>query len=148
MSKQKKSLKNNNNNLTRRDFITKSALTIGAAAIVPRYVLGGPGFVAPSDKLNIAVVGTGGKGVSDVQAVVDENIVALCDVDQEHLAAIYKTKDDNGNEIKRFDGVKGFSDYRVMLDKMGDDIDAVMVITPDHTHAVIAMEAMKRVLST
>jgi predicted dehydrogenase len=142
MSKQKKSSKTEKKLINRRDFIAKSGLAVGAAAIVPRYVLGGPGFVAPSDKLNIAVVGTGGKGRSDVEAVIDENIVALCDVDEEHLAAIYKTKDEQGNEIKRLQGVKGFSDYRVMLDKMGDDIDAVMVITPDHTHAVIAMEAM------
>jgi predicted dehydrogenase len=132
--------KSNSKVISRRSFIGKSALAVGALSIVPRYVLGGPGYIAPSDKLNIACIGTGGKGVSDIQLVSHENIVALCDVDADHLAAIYK----NEQGESRFEKVKGYSDYRVMFDEMGKDIDAVTISTPDHTHACIAMAAMNR----
>ncbi|MCB9058562.1 MAG: Gfo/Idh/MocA family oxidoreductase [Calditrichae bacterium] len=119
--------------LSRRQFIGASAMAVGAFTIVPRHVLGGPGYVAPSDKLNIACVGAGGKGNSDIAAVSNENLVAFCDVDDERAA----------NTYKKFPNVKTYRDFRVMLDEHEDDIDAVTVSTPDHTHAVVAMTAIR-----
>src|SRR5574341_2600904 len=82
--------------LTRREFLGTSALATAAFTIVPRHVLGGPGYVPPSDKLNIACIGVGGKGYSDVADVATENIVALCDVDDEQMAGTLKaSKHDN-----------------------------------------------------
>jgi predicted dehydrogenase len=106
----------------------------GAAAftIVPSFVLGGTDTKPPSGKLNIAAVGVGGMGRTNVDACKDENIVALCDVDDEKAA----------DTFNNYPGAKKYKDYRVMLEKE-KGIDAVIVATPDHTHAVIAMAAMK-----
>ena len=120
--------------ITRRSFIEKSS-AIAALTVVPRHVIGGLGFTAPSDKLNIACVGIGGKGAMDADFVSSENIVALCDVD----FAVKKAP----QVIAKFPKAKKYQDFRIMLDKQ-KDIDAVMVATPDHTHAVISMEAIKR----
>lgn len=119
--------------LSRREFIGASAMAVGAFTIVPRHVLGGPGYVAPSDKLNIACVGAGGKGESDIAAVSSENLVAFCDVDDVKAAETYK----------KFPNVKTYKDFRVMLEEHEDDIDAVTVSTPDHTHAIVAMTAIR-----
>jgi len=120
--------------MNRREFARKSALLTGAGLplIVPRYALGGPHTVPPSDKLNIAGIGIGGKGAEDLRNLETENIVALCDVDPNYAA---KT-------VARYPKAKVYRDYREMLDKQ-KDIDAVMIATPDHTHAVIAMAAMR-----
>ncbi|MBN2375170.1 MAG: Gfo/Idh/MocA family oxidoreductase [Sedimentisphaerales bacterium] len=126
MSNEKKKI------ITRRNFLGGAAATAAAFTIVPRHVLGGPGQKSPSEKLNIAGVGVGGKGFSDMQSVRGENIVALCDVDHSHAAKAFKG----------FPQAKVYSDYRVMLEKQ-KDIDAVVVATPDHTHAVITMAALK-----
>ncbi len=126
--------KNNAGKITRRSFIAKSS-AIAAFTIVPRHVIGGPGHVSPSEKLNIACVGIGGKGSMDADFVSHENIVALCDVDLANRKA--------PQVIEKFPKAKLYQDYRVMLDKQ-KDIDAVMIATPDHTHAVISMEAMRR----
>jgi len=120
-------------NLSRREFIGTTAMATAAFTIVPRHVLGGPGYKAPSDTLNIACVGVHGKGESDIEAVSTENIVALCDVDLEQGIETRK-KHPKANQ---------YQDFRIMLDKE-KDIDAVTVSTPDHTHAVIAMAAMQR----
>ena len=101
-------------------------------SIVPRFVLGGPGHTAPSEKLNIAGIGIGGKGNSDLRNVESENIVALCDVDHKYARKTFE----------RYPKASCYHDYRRMLSKE-NDIDAVMIATPDHTHAVIAMAAMK-----
>lgn len=127
-------MENKSEKLTRRSFIAKSS-AIAAFSVVPRHVIGGPGQVPPSEKLNIACVGIGGKGAMDADLVSHENIVALCDVD----LAGRKTP----QVIEKFPRAKVYQDYRVMLDKQ-NDIDAVMIATPDHTHAVISMEAMRR----
>ncbi|KPK78143.1 MAG: hypothetical protein AMJ79_00750 [Phycisphaerae bacterium SM23_30] len=100
--------------------------------MVPRHVLGGPGHTPPSEKLNIAGIGVGGQGKSDLENLRSENIVALCDVDQEYAAKTFKA----------FPQAKVYNDFRIMLEEQ-KDIDAVVVATPDHTHAVIAMAAMK-----
>ena len=118
--------------LTRRTFLGTSAATAATFMIVPRQVLGGAGQAPPSDKLNIAVIGAGGRGVDDIEGVKSQNIVALCDVDERSAAGT----------IKRFPDAKRYADFRVMLEKE-KSIDAVVVATPDHTHAVASMAAIK-----
>jgi predicted dehydrogenase len=121
--------------VSRRDFVQKSALAVGSFFLVPRHVLG-KGFVAPSDRLNIAAVGGGGKGTSDIFNASNggkNNVVALCDVDWNRAA----------QSIQRFPNANKYQDFRVMLDKEGANIDALTISTPDHNHAVIAMAAMQ-----
>ena len=76
--------------ISRRKFIKGAAATSAAFIVVPRHVIGGAGFIAPSDKLNIAGVGIGGMGKNNIRACADENIVALCDVDQDYAAKVYE----------------------------------------------------------
>ncbi len=111
----------------------KGAAGAAAFTIVPRRVLGGPGNVPPSERLNIAGIGVGGQGAGDLQAVGSENIVALCDVDRRQAAETFK----------KYPGAKQYADFRVMLEKEDKNIDAVIVATPDHTHAVASMAAIK-----
>ncbi|MBN2375169.1 MAG: Gfo/Idh/MocA family oxidoreductase [Sedimentisphaerales bacterium] len=124
--------------MTKENFITRRKFLAGASAvsagltIVPRFVLGGVGQVAPSEKLNIAGIGIGGMGASNLRNVESENMVALCDVDDEYAAKTFQ----------RYPQAKRYRDYRKMLAEQ-QDIDAVVIATPDHTHAVIAMAAMK-----
>ena len=125
----------NNNSISRRDFLTKGAMATTAFYIVPRHVLG-KGYVAPSDKLNIAGVGCGGKGWADLNGTFNkgtENIVALCDIDEKRA----------DQAIKKWPNAKFYKDFRQMLEKE-KDIDAITVSTPDHTHYVVAMAAMER----
>ncbi|RXG25889.1 Gfo/Idh/MocA family protein [Leeuwenhoekiella marinoflava] len=120
----------------RRDFIKKASIASLGISIVPRHVLGGVGFTAPSDKLVVAGIGVGGKGESDIKSFADSGkaeIAFLCDVDDRRAA----------NSRARFPGAKYYKDYREMLEKEGDKIDAVSVSSPDHNHAVQAMAAMK-----
>ena len=119
------------NKLSRRQLMA-GATAATTITIVAPHVLGGPGRTAPSDKLNVAGVGIGGKGYGDIRSVPTENVVALCDVDERQIARSAKT----------FPKAKTWVDYRQMLEKQ-KDIDAVMIATPDHTHAVIAMAAIK-----
>jgi predicted dehydrogenase len=119
--------------ISRRDFVGDVAQAGLAFSIVPRHVLGGRGFTAPSDKLNIAAIGCGGKGRSDIEGVNSENIYALCDVDW-HSAE---------DAFLHYPKAKKFKDFREMLDKEGKNIDAVTVSTPDHVHALAAMTAIK-----
>ena len=109
--------------------------------IVPRRVLGGPGHQAPSDTLNIGCVGVGGKGTSDIQAASTENIVALCDVDDAQMAGFMTNRGNKPEHQPKYDKAAKYRDFRKMLEK--EKLDAVTVSTPDHTHAVIAMTAMK-----
>lgn len=127
--------------LERRKFIRNSSVAISAFTIIPRYVLGGSGFTAPSDKLNIACVGVGGKGRVDVDGVSSENIIALCDVDQARATKILNKKFDK-NVYEAFPKARRYEDFREMLEKE-KDIDAVTISTPDHTHAIMTMAAMK-----
>ncbi|MCX5654782.1 MAG: Gfo/Idh/MocA family oxidoreductase [Planctomycetota bacterium] len=119
-------------NLTRRNFLGATAAVAAAFTIVPRAVLGGPRNIPPSEKMNVAGIGVGGMGAGNLRNLESENIVALCDVDHGYAAKTFK----------RYAGVKTYKDYREMLEKQRD-IDAVLMATPDHTHAVIAMAAMK-----
>jgi len=130
--------------ISRRSFVGNLAATAGIM-IVPRRVLGGPDHQAPSDTVNIAAIGyVHGMGTVNIHACAkaNENIVALCDVDESE-AAIAKMKQSTETPIlERFPKAARYRDYRVMLEKQ-KDIDAVIVATPDHTHAVIAMAAMQ-----
>ncbi len=120
--------------ISRRGFLRNAAATTAAFTVVPRHVLGGRGHTAPSEKLNVACIGVGGMGASDVNQMRTENIVALCDVDWKHAA---KTFEKNPS-------AKKYRDFRKMLDKEARNIDAVTVSTPDNLHAVAAMAAIKR----
>lgn len=181
--KQKKSKKSTGKSLSRRDFIGKTAAATAAFTIVPRHVLGGPGYTAPSDMVNVAGIGLGNQGGSDIQNIATPdvpikrsgglpglkfhrypgirpirrrtggrsasdnpnqmgaaggdktfkhaNIYALCDVDSEYAGHIFAG----------YPKAKVYDDFRKMIDKE-KDLDAVLIATPDHTHAVIASYAM------
>jgi predicted dehydrogenase len=120
---------------SRRDFLKSSSLAaISTVSIVPRHVLGGPGQNAPSNRLNIAAIGAGGMGAGNIGELgKTENIVALCDVDRIQSAVTFSS----------FSRAKPYKDFREMLVAHHDEIDAVVVSTPDHTHAVAAMMALK-----
>jgi len=119
--------------VTRRKVLKASASAAFGFYFVPRSVLGGAGKQAASDKLNVAGIGVGGKGGSDVAGMAGENIVALCDVDERRGAGSFR----------RFPKAKRFTDYREMFDKMGNEIDVVTVSTPDHHHAPASMIALQ-----
>ena len=127
--------------VSRRAFVGTVAAAAGMM-IVPRRVLGGRGYQAPSDTVNVAVVGyVHGMGTSNIDAIAHtDTIVALCDLDDSKAArkALERSK-----VLDRHPRAVRYRDYRVMLEKQ-KDIDGVVVATPDHTHAVIAMAAMQR----
>lgn len=177
--KSKKSNKTTSKGLSRRDFIGKSAAAAVVYTIVPRNVLGGPGYTAPSDMVNVAGIGLGNQGGSDIQNIATPdvpikrgmglpglkfhrypgvkpmkrttsaiapnmmgeaggdktfkhaNIYALCDVDSKYAGHIFAG----------YPKAKKYDDFRKMIDK-AKDLDAVVIGTPDHTHAVIAAYAM------
>ena len=119
---------------TRRRFVSAAA-AIASFTIVPRHVLAAGGGTPPSEKLNIAGIGVGGMGAGDISAVAPgNNIVALCDVDQQRAAGT----------LKNFPQAKQYRDFRKMFDELENKIDAVVVATPDHFHAVAAMAAIRR----
>ena len=123
-----------NRDITRRHFIGGTAAALAGAGMLPRRARAGRPATRPSDKLNIAVVGAGGMGAWDLGGVAGENIVALCDVDLRSAKASFE----------KYPNAKKYRDFRKMFDEMEKSIDAVVVATPDHTHSVIAMAAMKR----
>jgi predicted dehydrogenase len=125
----------NKKGVSRRNFIRNTSIVAGGFIIVPRHVLG-RGFIAPSDKLNIAGIGIGGKGASDLAEMAKSprvNIVALCDVD-DRMAA---------ESRKKWPNAPYYKDFREMLAKEKNNIDACTISTPDNTHAVAALAAMK-----
>ncbi|MGQ9671899.1 MAG: Gfo/Idh/MocA family protein [Candidatus Aminicenantales bacterium] len=128
--------------LTRREFIGKTSAAAAGLMIVPRHVLGGRRFQAPSDTLNIGCVGAWGKGASDIVSVSTENIVGLCDADDESMAKFLKDEQHTPEQQVKYEKARKYRDFRQMLDKE-KSLDAVVVSTPDHTHAVIAMMAIK-----
>lgn len=118
----------------RRNFLKTAAAATFGVHLIPRQVLGGEGKTPPSGKLNIASIGAGGQAAGDLSNMTGENIVALCDVDERRAADMFN----------RFPQAKRYKDFRKMLDEQADKIDAVLVGTPDHTHAVAAMAAITR----
>jgi predicted dehydrogenase len=132
-------MSNQGKKTSRRRFLQNTAGAAAAFTIVPRCVLG-KGTTPPSEKLNIAGIGAGGMGGGDIQQVARDSgtrIAALCDVD-------LRPERRERTQIPKFPDAKVYQDFRKMFDEMGDKIDAVIVGTPDHTHAVAAMAAIKR----
>ncbi len=125
--------KKNDGGISRRRFLGTTAAATAGFTIIPSHVVSGLGHVAPSDKLNIAGVGVGGMGRRNLRAIQGQNIVALCDVDWKYSQ---KTFDD-------YPKAKKYWDWRKMYDEMGKEIDAVVVATADHTHALIASYGME-----
>ena len=117
---------------TRRTFLGRAALAAATVSVIPRHVLGGNAKLSANEKLNIAGIGVGGQGAGDLREMQSENIVALCDVDWKYAAA----------HLQDYPKAEVFKDYRVMLEKR-KDIDAVMIATPDHMHAPIALAALR-----
>lgn len=119
-------------NLPRREFL-KTASSLAAFSVLPAHVIGQGGNESPNNKLNIVGVGIGGMGRNYIDGVNSENIVALCDVDDNHASKTYQA----------YPKAKVYRDYKKMFDELGKDIDAVVIGTPDHTHATIAAQAMR-----
>lgn len=122
-------------NSSRRSFLKHSAMGAAGFMIVPRHVLG-RGYIPPSDKLNLAAIGAGGKGWSDIGNAYENganNVVALCDVD------VNSSK----RARERWPDAAYYKDFRKMLEEKKDDIDAITISTPDHTHGVAALAAIE-----
>jgi predicted dehydrogenase len=121
--------------LSRRQFVGAAAAT-AAFTVVPRHVLGGAGNVPPSEKVNVAAIGAGGMGSGNTNAcaAAGANIVALCDVDFARAA----------DQFKKYPNARQYKSFVEMLDKEGKNIDAVIVATPDHMHAIASIAAMRR----
>ncbi len=121
------------NSLTRRAFAKRAAVATAAFQVVPGHVLGLNGQTPPSDKVNVAGIGVGGMGRNNIKMCSEvANITALCDIDINYAARAFKAHP----------SAKTYTDYREMLEKQRD-IDAIVVATPDHTHAAIAMACMR-----
>lgn len=119
---------------SRREFVA-AASSAFAFTIVPRHVLGGPGYVAPSEQVRMAGIGAGGMGGGDIATFtkLGAQFIALCDVDEQRAAGTFNAHPN----------ARRYKDFREMIDKEAGNIDAVCVGTPDHIHAVAAMAAIK-----
>jgi predicted dehydrogenase len=121
---------------SRRNFLKTGALAAAGFMIVPRHVLGGKGFLAPSDRLVVAGIGVGGMGFHDVSGVHNSGQAAigfLCDVDERRAA----------KAVELFPKARYYKDWRELFDKESKNFDAVTVSTPDHNHAVTTLAAMQ-----
>jgi predicted dehydrogenase len=121
--------------VSRRDLLAAGAAVLGGAAplIVGPQVLGGEGGQAPSEALRIAAVGVGGMGAAYLAGCRSERIVALCDLDHGRCTPVFQA----------FPKAARYRDYRQMLDKEADNFDALIIATPDHTHALLLMAAIR-----
>jgi predicted dehydrogenase len=121
--------------IARRTFVRAAGAAGAGLVIVPRHVLGGQGYRAPSDTVNVGCIGVGGMGRNDVRGIAGAggNIYALCDVDDRRAQAAFGS----------FPAAKRYKDFRVMLERESANLDAVIVSTPDHTHAVAGVMAMR-----
>ncbi|MFO1500713.1 MAG: Gfo/Idh/MocA family oxidoreductase [Verrucomicrobiota bacterium] len=143
--------------MTRRHFLRSGAAAVAAFTILPRHVFGGPNFVAPSEKVNIAIVGAGGQGRTNVRALLaekDAQIIGVADPIEEHDLTPFYYKGSAGRkpvkaEIEKHYGESKpdyrcaeYEDFRVMLEKE-KAIDAILCATPDHNHAYVTITAMK-----
>ena len=120
------------NTTTRRNFIKNSALAATAFTIVPRFVLGGKGYIPPSDQLTKAIVGVGGMGRGHIP-YAGTRVVAICDVDRKHLR--------EASELIKDKGLKTFTDYRELIQL--PEVDIVHIATPPHWHGIIAADAAR-----
>ncbi|HVV70907.1 MAG TPA: Gfo/Idh/MocA family oxidoreductase, partial [Verrucomicrobiae bacterium] len=121
--------------LTRRRFLRAAGTVAAGVMVVPRHVVAASGQTPPSERVNLAAIGVGGQGGSDLDALASGcNVVCLCDVDERRAA----------DTFKKFPNARRFRDFRKMYDAAEKNVDAVLVATPDHFHAVAAMAAIKR----
>jgi predicted dehydrogenase len=120
------------NSQSRRRFLASTAAITAGAWVAPRFSIARPGPSANS-RINLAFIGAGGRGLVNLGGFPNENIVALCDVDDSNAAEAY-----NAHPKAR-----RFRDFREMMGKMGSEIDAVVISTPDHTHFAATMAAMQ-----
>ena len=127
-------MKPGHSSFSRRKFIGSTATALTGFSILPSHVIAGLGHKAPSDKLNIAGIGVGGMGYRNLKNMETENIVALCDVDWKYA---------NRNSFREWQTAPQYKDYREMFENQ-KDIDAVMIATPDHSHALPALMAMRQ----
>jgi len=118
--------------MSRRQFMLTGATAAAAMTILPSGIISAKGRTAPSDKLNIAGIGVGGMGFGNLKAMESENIVGLCDVDWGYSARVFE----------HYPKAKKYKDFRKMYEELGKSIDAVVVATADHTHAIVASQAM------
>ena len=114
--------------ISRRNFLRSASAVTAGAVIIPSFM-----SCSPNKKINVAIVGVGGRGKAQWSACTNENVVAMCDVDDKRAAEGYEA----------YPNAKRYKDFRKMLDEMGNQIDAVMISTPDHTHFPAAMAAMQ-----
>ncbi len=131
--------------LTRRTFLqTTTAAAAAAAASFPAILRAqAPATPAPGNRLNVAIIGAGGRGGAALVGLKDENIVAICDVDEERADGSLKSfAEGHAEEAGKFQAAPRFNDYRRMFDALGNKIEAVTISTPDHTHFPAAMTAM------
>jgi len=150
--------KKTNTGLSRRQFIGRTATAVAAFSVVPRHVLGGPKFVAPSEKVNIAIIGCGGQGRTNTRTLFNEpqaQIIAVADPIESHNLDAFYYKGDAGRlpvkaEIEKHYSEKtpnfkvaAYEDFRVMLEKE-KAIDAILCATPDHQHAYVCVTAMRQ----
>jgi len=160
MSSHNKTGKSENARISRRSFIGGAAAAATSFAVVPRYVMGRSGYTAPSEKLNIAIIGTGGQGTQNIKGLLghsDIQVMAICDVNEQSdysrfyyggtagrkPAAELIEKHYAGNKATaEYKGCTRYIDFRQMLEKE-KAIDAVLVATPDHIHAVATMAAIR-----
>ncbi len=137
--------------MTRRDVLGAAA-TMAAFSVVPRHVLGGPGNTAPSEKVHVAIIGTGGQGIVNMKQLFNEptaRVMALCDINTESDYSMFYYGDTAGLKpaaelVRQKNGepCATYHDYNEMLDK--EDIDAVLLATPDHSHAMIALAVLAK----
>ncbi len=146
------------NKISRRKFLGTAAGTAISITILPRYVLGNSGFTAPSEKLNIAIIGAGNQGINNMRGLLefsDAQIIAVCDVaahaefirrhssiGREPALRTVENAYSSKEQTKNYPKCSGFSDFREMFEKQ-KNIDAVLIATPDHTHAIATMCAIK-----
>jgi predicted dehydrogenase len=143
--------------ISRRQFLGTSAAALAAFSVVPRHVLGGPKFVAPSDKVNVAVVGVGGQGRTNVRALFQEKdaqVIAIADPIEHHDLARFYYQGAAGRKPVKAEIEKHYSaatpnyhcaeyeDFRIMLERE-KEIDAILCATPDHNHAYVTITAMR-----
>ena len=119
--------------MNKREFLKNSALLASGIAFLPSCVSN----TSPGKRLRTAHIGLGFQGMEDLRDIASHklvDVVALCDVDAINLAAAHK----------KYPKAKTFVDYRSLLGEMSNDIDAVIVSTPDHTHAPASIMAMEK----
>ena len=115
--------------VSRRSFVRNAATGVAAAYIVAPHVLGGPGKTAPSDKINIAGIGVGGRGAACINGVKSENIVALADVDDQRAADTYR----------KFPKAKRYRDFRSMLDELDKQVAHTFLFLNNHKFLMIVL---------